>query len=401
MWFLKQLSGPLGKLCPATIFFLKLTETWLSKFPRGNLFKLQSSTTIAVRIGGNFTLPLLCAAILFSATSAFTQVDTTTGPVAAPTWVGQGKVEGHLALAYSSDGAFSPDSSHLAVTSGEEVLIMPLNGDSTPKAVKPRIPEVHDLEIHSANFVSPHDVFLLANGIFHPKGKSASSTPLMEFQWNIDTDQMDGKVNMIGAAGGFSPARYFPAIGHLALYKEGKFELWNPATAHGLVVEIPDLKQIPNIYEFSPDGHWLLLGQIQTTSDANPSVVELKSRKFVDELRGHGGTVLSMAFSRDASKVVTACEDGKLRVYSAGDWKLLLTLSGHRGPIHRAEFSPDGRWIFSAGEDNTLRIWSADDGAPLQTLEESKEPLLDLAISPDSRFVAASTEKLVYIWKRQ
>ena len=108
-----------------------------------------------------------------------------------------------------------------------------------------------------------------------------------------------------------------------------------------------------------------------------------------------------MAFSRDGSKIVTACEDGKLRIFSTGDWKLLLTLTGHHGPVHRAEFSPNGKWIVSAGEDHTLRIWSADDGTPVQTLEESKEPLLDLAISPDSRFVAASTEKMVYIWQRQ
>ena len=53
-----------------------------------------------------------------------------------------------------------------------------------------------------------------------------------------------------------------------------------------------------------------------------PHGVELKTHKFVDELHGHEGTVLSMAFSRDAKKVVTACEDGKLRVFSVGDWKL-------------------------------------------------------------------------------
>ena len=122
-------------------------------------------------------------------------------------------------------------------------------------------------------------------------------------------------------------------------------------------------------------------------------MVELKTHKFVDALRGHEGTVLSMAFSRDAKKVVTACEDGKLRVFSVGDWKLLQTLTGHHGPVHRAEFSPNGKWIASAGEDQTVRVWSADDGTLLQTLQESQEPLLDVAFSPDSRFIAASSEE--------
>jgi WD40 repeat protein len=90
-----------------------------------------------------------------------------------------------------------------------------------------------------------------------------------------------------------------------------------------------------------------------------------------------------------------------LRVFSVGDWKLLLTLTGHQGPIHRAEFSPNGKWIASAGEDHTLRLWSAEDGTLLQTLQESQEPLLDVAFSPDSRFIAASSEKQVFTWKRQ
>jgi WD40 repeat protein len=310
-------------------------------------------------------------------------------------------VEGHLALTFSSDGAFSPDSSLLAVASDDKVLVMNLRTDAAPKIVKPRFPDLHDLDIHSASFTSPHDVFMLANGIFHLKGKAAASSPLMAFRWDIEADRVDGKLSAVGTKGGYSPARYFPTIGYLVLYKEGNFELWKPQLDQGGVIPIPDLKQIPNIYDFSPDGHWLVLAQIQTTAGADPSVVELKTHKFVDELRGHEGTVLSVAFSRDTTKVVTTCEDGKLRVFSVGDWKLLLTLTGHQGPIHRAEFSPNGKWIASAGEDHTLRLWSAEDGTLLQTLQESQEPLLDVAFSPDSRFIAASSEKQVFTWKRQ
>ena len=289
----------------------------------------------------------------------------------------------------------------LAVVSGDKILVVTLHNDFIQKVLKPRLPEIRELEIHSANFVSHDQLLLFANGAFHLKGKGPAGTPLLTFQWNVDADRLDGKVNALGSKGGFSPARYFPAVGYVVLYKASDFELWNPQTGRGGKITIPDLTQIPNLYEFSPDGHWLVLAQIQTTSNADPSVVELKTHKFVDELRGHGGTVLSMAFSRDTRKVVTACEDGKVRIFSVGDWKLVHTLEGHRGPVHRAEFSPNGKWIASAGEDETVRVWSAEDGTLLQTLEESHEPLLDVAFSPDSRFIAASSEKQVLTWKRQ
>lgn len=329
------------------------------------------------------------------------QVETVESPPTAPLWISHGRMEGHMDLKCSSDAAFSPDDSLLAVVAEDKVMLMNLREGSVQKVLKPHIPGIEGLEIHSASFLSPHQVFLLANGVTHPKGKAPVPTPLLACVWDIEGDHIEGNLDAVGGQGGFSPARYFPSIGYLVLYKGSNFNLWNPRTRQGGALVIPDLTQIPNLYEFSPDGHWLLLAQIQTTSGADPSVVELKTHKFVDALRGHEGTVLSMAFSRDAKEVVTACEDGKLRVFSAGDWKLHLTLAGHHGAVHRAEFSPNGKWIASAGEDHTVRVWSAEDGSLLQTLQESQEPLLDVAFSPDSRFIAASSEDLVLAWERQ
>jgi WD40 repeat protein len=344
---------------------------------------------------------LLITALMLAAASQGAQVESAGSSTAAPQWVSHGRVEGHLALKFSSDGAFSPDSSTLAVCADDKVLLMNLRTESVQKVVKPRLADIGELTIHSAQFLSPSQLFLFANGVVRAKGRGPGPTPLLVFQWNINEDRVDGAVDAVGARGGYSPARYFPMFGYMVVYKEGDFEVWNPRARQGGKITIPDLTQIPNIYEFSPDGRWLLLAQIQTATNADPSVVDLKSHKFVDSLPGHEGTVLSMAFSRDAKKVVTACADGKLRIFSAGDWKLLETLTGHYGPVHRAEFSPDGNWIASAGEDQTVRVWSAENGALLETLREGQVPLLDVAFSPDSRFIAASSENLVLTWERQ
>jgi WD40 repeat protein len=163
---------------------------------------------------------------------------------------------------------------------------------------------------------------------------------------------------------------------------------------------IPDLTQSPNLFAFSPDGHWLLLAQIAMSSTPDPVVVEAKQHHFVDSLRGHQGTVLGISFSPDSSKVATACEDGQVRIFSAPEWKLLKTLTGHHGPVHWAEFSPDSKWLVSVGEDRTARVWSVEDGKLQQTMEDSKDPLLTVSFSPDSEYFAASSQKAVFLWKR-
>ncbi|MGH9452415.1 MAG: WD40 repeat domain-containing protein, partial [Terriglobia bacterium] len=198
--------------------------------------------------------------------------------------------------------------------------------------------------------------------------------------------------------GGFLPARYFPFIHYLCLYKDSHFVLWDPVTGRSGEFILPQLTHPPHYYQFSPDGHWLILAQIEMNASPNPVVVEMREHRFVNVLSGHGGVVLSMRFSRDGKKLVTTCEDGAVRVWSVPDWKLLETLTGHSGPVHWADFSPDGRWIASAGEDKTVRIWSAEDGKLLQVLRESPDSLITLAFSPDGHYLASTSEKTVMVW---
>jgi WD40 repeat protein len=318
------------------------------------------------------------------------------------TWVSGGRVEGHLALHYSPAGAFSPDSSTLAVVSEEKIVLLGVNDGSIRKVLKIHIPSLTELNIQSANFLAMNQLFLLFTGIVSVKGKGAGgSTPLLGLQWDTIEDRSASTMESIGRAGGFGPILFFPHLETLVLYKAGTFAFWDPRTHRGGQLTIPDLTQTPNVYAFSPDGHWALLAQISMSTTPDPVVVEAKQHRFVDSLRGHGGTVLGMAFSRDGTKVVTACEDGKVRIFSVPAWTLLQTLSGHNGPVHWAEFSPDGKWVASVGEDKTARVWSVEDGKLQQTLQEGRDPLLTVSFAPNSESFAASSEKAVFVWRRQ
>jgi hypothetical protein len=316
-------------------------------------------------------------------------------------WVSHGRVEGHLALTHSPSGAFSPDGSTLAVEQRDKVALLELASGGMRKVLHPHLEEITDLDIESADFLTPTRLFLLGLGLIHEKGSKGvlPRTPLLAFQWYIDQDSLFEKLNAIGSRPGIGPVFYFPRIMHLGIYTPKAFEFWNPESHRGGEVSVPELTRKPNLFAVSPDGHWLLAAQIESSSTPDPVVVELREHKIVDSLRGHQATVLSISFTRDGSRVVTACEDGKVRIWSVPDWKLLQTLSGHQGPVHWAEFSPDGNWVVSGSEDKTVRIWSVD-GKLQQTLEESQAPILTVAFSPNGEYVVASSEQNVLVWKR-
>jgi WD40 repeat protein len=317
-------------------------------------------------------------------------------------WVSNGRLEGHLTLDATPVGAFSRDSSDLAVVAGEKVVLMDPHAGEIRKVLQPHLNGLVSLDLESVNFLSPHRLFIQGSGRLPAKRKDLERiTPLLAFQWNTEQDALDGKVNSIGAGKDIGSPVYFPRIGYLVLFIDDHFELWRPATGEGGSLVIPDLKQRPNIFEFSPNGRWLLLAQIAMDSSRDPAVVQLDGHRFVDSLRGHKGLVRSVRFSSDSRMVVTACDDGMVRLWSAPDWKLLRTLAGHRGAVTWAEFSSDGQWVASVGEDKTVRVWSTADGTLEQTLQESDVPLRTVAFAPNGEVLAASGQDLVLVWQRR
>src|SRR2546426_1867194 len=76
-------------------------------------------------------------------------------------------------------------------------------------------------------------------------------------------------------------------------------------------------------------------------------------------LRGHTAPVMSVAFSPDGKRLVSACWDQTVKVWDAVTGLETLTLKGHTSHIHSAAFSPDGNRLASAGDNGSVKMWDA------------------------------------------
>ena len=124
-------------------------------------------------------------------------------------------------------------------------------------------------------------------------------------------------------------------------------------------------------------------------------------------LTGHSAAVHGAAFSPDGRRVVTAGQDGAVKIWDVRTGREIRTLRPGSKPVSSVAFSPDGRRFVTGGSDTTATLWNAETGQVLRVLSvddtaRSPAPIACVAFSPDGRhIVTGSDDKTATIWNAE
>jgi WD40 repeat protein len=99
--------------------------------------------------------------------------------------------------------------------------------------------------------------------------------------------------------------------------------------------------------------------------------------------------------SPNGDYIVSASDDGTLKVWDADTGKEQRTLRGHTSDVTGCAISPAGDAIVSASWDQTLKVWDARTGACLSTLYVNGQ-LNACAFHPDGEHIVAAGADGVY-----
>ncbi|HEY9649913.1 MAG TPA: hypothetical protein V6C95_04570, partial [Coleofasciculaceae cyanobacterium] len=116
-----------------------------------------------------------------------------------------------------------------------------------------------------------------------------------------------------------------------------------------------------------------------------------------NRLEGHTGWVSSVDFSSDGKTIITASEDGTIKIWKA-DGTFIKDIGHHQAGVYSVSFSPNGKLIASASKDKTVKLWNSQ-GVLLKTLKGHRDRVRSLSFSPDSKLLATGSEdKTVKLW---
>lgn len=145
---------------------------------------------------------------------------------------------------------------------------------------------------------------------------------------------------------------------------------------------------------FSPDASKLVtagadgVGRVWTTEG-----------HLLRDLRGHERALTDVAYSPDEERVATGSKDGTARIWDAGTGAALLTLRGHTDAVTSVAFSPDGLLVLTASVDHDARLWNTETGAPVQVLRFAFGRVADANFSPDGRWIVTANPASAQLWQ--
>ena len=99
----------------------------------------------------------------------------------------------------------------------------------------------------------------------------------------------------------------------------------------------------------------------------------------------HTGPLAALQFSPDSRTLVSASDDGRLKLWDIRTGRLIRTLAGHEGGVISMSVAPSGQVVASGGVDKVIRLWDLASGRLLKELTGHRDGVWGLAFSPDSK----------------
>jgi WD40 repeat protein len=150
---------------------------------------------------------------------------------------------------------------------------------------------------------------------------------------------------------------------------------------------------------FSPDSKYLVSGSFQEIA-----IWDIKTGLLRHKVTGFAHEVVALAFSHDGKLLATGggapTEDGEVKVFAAGDWKLLTDVKGgHSDTVYGLCFNPDGKLLATCSADKFIKVWTVPEGKFVKSFEGHTHHVLDVGwMAYGKKLASAGADNTVKVW---
>lgn len=198
-----------------------------------------------------------------------------------------------------------------------------------------------------------------------------------------------------------APYFNFSGDARYLVVREKTVAIWDVRTRPVLTIEIgagySDL--FGGLIAISPEGD-----AVATTENSGRSIYLWRkealavSGKYRARLDGHTGAITGLGFSPDNNTLVSASEDGTLRLWDVLRRAEIAQLRGHTGQILSLDISADGTLAATSGNDGTVRAWDLQKRALLVTLSGDSKAPGSVQFAASGKILYARDGNTIRVW---
>lgn len=127
-------------------------------------------------------------------------------------------------------------------------------------------------------------------------------------------------------------------------------------------------------------------------------------------MTGHSDSITGVNFNRDGTLIASSSLDGSIVIWDVTNQNPLLTLKDQEigvggSPVSFVTFSPNSKYILSGSWDSKLKLWNAGNGKLLRSyaghVMSSYCLFANFSTTHGKWIVCGSEDGLIYIWSLQ
>jgi WD40 repeat protein len=178
---------------------------------------------------------------------------------------------------------------------------------------------------------------------------------------------------------------------------------WDPATGQRLPPLTGEANQRPAALAVSPRGDILVLACAHRPAPILVDATTGMERHACEIPRPAIGTsaipTQRVAFSPDGNCVAAVLPTSEVGLWQAGTGHWLGSLLVSHGQVSSLAFAPDSRVLLTAVDDGTIRLWDVAGREEIKRLHLPSIGIPSLSISADGKLLAATCGNQVYLWQ--
>jgi WD40 repeat protein len=126
-------------------------------------------------------------------------------------------------------------------------------------------------------------------------------------------------------------------------------------------------------------------------NDGTVRLWDLETCKELRRMEGTSGQSWGVAFSPDGKHALAGGQSGHLSLFDVATGKMVRSLPNHPQAMRSVVFTPDGRRALSACYDNILRFWNVETGTEIRSYKGHTASIMSVACAPSGKIAATGS----------